>query len=305
MSRPKRFDWLFRPQMADADLPLSAEARFAEALAELPAVERSALALSEIGDLDTNEIAERLGTDPVVVGKLLVRARESVRTSLAVRGRSGLSALFPFQNWWQTGSSAPVVRAAGVVAAAVVGSSVAIGGAAADSPRATLTSPDPPQARALERPSSRALVGTGARVRASVATAAAGGVAAARQDAVAGAGARRSVRPGVGLQRDRDAAFATPGRQPGVLEQPSVSEQTAPPVERERPAPPVPAAEATKVATTVASTVPLPPLPQPPLPQPAPDQPPVVPLPLSVPPVPVVSPPAPELPKPPPPPPLP
>lgn len=102
MARPRRFDWLFRPQMADEDLPLSAEARFAEALAELPAVERSALALSEIGGLDTYEIAERLGTDPVVVRKLLTRARESVRTSIALRSRRGLSALIPFQNWWQS-----------------------------------------------------------------------------------------------------------------------------------------------------------------------------------------------------------
>ena len=74
MPRPTRFDWLFRPQVADVDLPLSAEGRFAEALAELPAVERSVLALSEIGGLDTAEIAERLGTDPAVVRKLLARA---------------------------------------------------------------------------------------------------------------------------------------------------------------------------------------------------------------------------------------
>lgn len=69
------FDWFFRPHLADEDLPLSAELRFAEALAELPAIERSALALSEIGGLDTNEIAERLGTEVAVVRKLLVRAR--------------------------------------------------------------------------------------------------------------------------------------------------------------------------------------------------------------------------------------
>jgi len=74
MAKPRRFDWLFRPQLADEDLPLSAEALFAEALAELPAVERSALALSEIGGLDNDEIAERLGTDPLVVRRLLVRA---------------------------------------------------------------------------------------------------------------------------------------------------------------------------------------------------------------------------------------
>ena len=106
--------------MADEDLPLSAEARFAEVLAELPAVERSVLALSEIGGLDTNEIAERLGTDPAIVLKLLARAREAVRVSLAARGRRGLSALLPFQSLWQIGSSVPALRAAGVAAAAAV-----------------------------------------------------------------------------------------------------------------------------------------------------------------------------------------
>ena len=67
-------------------MPISAaEPRFAEALATLPLVERSALALSEIGGLDANEIAERLGTDPTVVQKLLLRARESVRAASAER----------------------------------------------------------------------------------------------------------------------------------------------------------------------------------------------------------------------------
>lgn len=149
MARPRRFDWLFRPQLAAEDMPLSAETRFAEALADLPAVERSALALSEIGGLDPNEIAERLGTDPVIVRKVLARARESVRTTLAVRSRRGLTALIPFQSWWQTGSSAPAVRAAGAVAAAVVGTTVAMGSAPPDGPRSVLTSPDPPAARTL------------------------------------------------------------------------------------------------------------------------------------------------------------
>ena len=149
MARPRRFDWLFRPQLAAEDMPLSAETRFAEALADLPAVERSALALSEIGGLNADEIADRLGTDPVIVRKVLARARESVRTTLAVRSRRGLTALIPFQNWWQSGSSAPAVRAAGAVAAAVVGTTVAIGGAAADGPKNVLTSPDPPTARTL------------------------------------------------------------------------------------------------------------------------------------------------------------
>jgi DNA-directed RNA polymerase specialized sigma24 family protein len=101
MSTSTRFDWLFRPQPAGMDLPLSAAARFAEALAKLPAVERSALALSEIGGLDTNEIAKRLGTDSALVRKLLLRARESVRTSEFVHGRGSLPVLLPFQNLWE------------------------------------------------------------------------------------------------------------------------------------------------------------------------------------------------------------
>jgi DNA-directed RNA polymerase specialized sigma24 family protein len=81
MPESRRIDWLSRPQPGGRALPLSAAARFAQALAELPAVERSALALSELGGLDKHEIAERLGTDPAIVLRLLARARESVRNS--------------------------------------------------------------------------------------------------------------------------------------------------------------------------------------------------------------------------------
>jgi RNA polymerase sigma factor (sigma-70 family) len=105
MSTARRFDWLCRPQAADEDevLALSAEARFADVLAELPAVEQSALALSDIGGLDTNEIAERLGTEPAVVRKLLMRARESVQASLAEHGDREPASDLPFQNLWQAG----------------------------------------------------------------------------------------------------------------------------------------------------------------------------------------------------------
>lgn len=155
MGKPSRFDWFFRPQMPDEDRPLSAELRFAEALAELPAIERSALALSEIGGLGTDEIAQRLGTDAAVVRKVLARARETVRATIAVRGRRSLTALIPFQNWWSTGSTAPVVRTAGAVAAAVIGTGVAIGGAAADPPRPPLVAPDPPTVREIDKPQDR------------------------------------------------------------------------------------------------------------------------------------------------------
>ena len=292
MSRPRRFDWLFRPQMADEDLPLSAEARFAEALAELPAVERSALALSEIGGLDTNEIAQRLGTDPAVVRKLLLRARESVRASLSMQGRRGLAALLPFQNVWQ--SSGPAVRAAGVVVAAVVAPTVVIGGASADAPRATLTSPDPPHVRALE------IVDRPVPVRSPVvdvvATAAAA-VAPARRPAPPPArGERRSVRPGAGLQRD-DASFvaSVPAQWPVPSEPAERAEPAAAP---EHPAPPQRPPHPANPSETVAGTVPRqgaavpPPLPVPP--------PPPVELPVEPPPLPVEPPPLPPLPVPPP-----
>lgn len=134
MSTPRRFDWLFRPQLPDEDLPLSAEARFAEALAELPPVERSALALAEIGGLGPEEIAERLGTQPAIVSSILARARLSVRITLA-RGR-GLTAFLPFHGWWQSGASAPLGRAAGVVATAAVGAGLAVSAATPSAPPA-------------------------------------------------------------------------------------------------------------------------------------------------------------------------
>lgn len=223
MPRPTRFDWLFRPHVADADLPLSAEARFAEALADLPAVERSALALSEIGGLDTDEIADRLGTEPAIVRKLLDRARESVRTSLATRGRRGITALLPFQNLWQLGSSGPTVRAAGLIVTAIVAPTVAIGGAAADTPRPVVLRADPPALRVLEPESRRAVVP--ARIRAiAPAVAALATAGAPPRHRAAADGASRSRRPPVQSPRPRG-------------EEPSASPQPAQPAQRDHPAP--------------------------------------------------------------------
>lgn len=84
-----RFDWLCGPHIADEGLRLSARARFAKALAELPAIERSAIALSGIGGLDEAQIAQRLGTDPALVRKLLSRAHTSIRVSIALQTRRG------------------------------------------------------------------------------------------------------------------------------------------------------------------------------------------------------------------------
>jgi hypothetical protein len=268
MPRPTRFDWLFRPQVADVDLPLSAEARFAEALAELPAVERSVLALSEIGGLDTYEIAERLGTDPAIVRKLLARARQSVRAALATRGRRGLTALLPVQSLWQVGSSMPTMRAAGLVAAAVVAPTVAIGGARADAPHATFIRPDAPVVRAIEQPHR---------------------------------GPYRTARAQIGLVRAVPAVVVTRG-QAAAADRPRSTRLAAPtapaqpPQHREQadertPTPPPPAAQ----SETIARTLPLP-VPAPLAPAPPPIELPVVPPTLPALPVPV---PAPELPKPP------
>lgn len=277
MPRPTRFDWLFRPQVADVDLPLSAERRFAEALAELPAVERSVLALSEIGGLDMYEIAERLGTDPAIVRKLLARARESVRTSLATRGRRGLTALLPLQNLWQAGTSVPTMRAAGLVAAAVVAPTVAIGGAGADAPRAILTRPDAPVVRAFEWSQRGPLVPSRARI--GLARPAAPVAVTRRAPAVGGAA--HSVRPRTGTHHDA---------------LPTAPTQSAPqrePAHESGPATPPPAGQSETIARTptLAVPAPLPPV-QPPVELPV--------VPPTVPALPVEVPvPAPELPKPP------
>jgi hypothetical protein len=280
MPRPTRFDWLFRPQVADVDLPLSAEARFAEALAELPAVERSALALSEIGGLDTYEIAERLGTDPAIVLKLLARARESVRASLAARGRRGLNVLLPFQSLWQVGSSAPAMRAAGLVAAAVVAPTVAVGGAGADAPRATLTPSDPLVVRAPERPQRRPLAPSRPRISLVRSTPAA---AVTRHEPPAPR-EPRSARSAAPIQLSHDASPTASPQPP----QPTHEQEQA----RER----SPAAPPAAKRETIPRTLPLP-VPAPPVPAPPPVELPVVPPTVPALPVPV---PAPELPKPPP-----
>jgi hypothetical protein len=132
---PRRFDWLFRPRERDEDMPLSAEARFAEAFAELPSDERSALALRDLGGLDADEIAVRLGTDADAAEQLVSRARESLRAALRARGRRVLEGLLPLQSWLES-SAGPAVRAAGAVvaAAAGIGATVDAGPIAASAP---------------------------------------------------------------------------------------------------------------------------------------------------------------------------
>lgn len=141
MADPGRFDWLFRPQERDEDMPLSAEARFAEAFRRLSAEERSALALSDIGGLGSEEIATRMGTEREIVEGLIARARESIRAALVEPGRRLLGAFGAFQHGWlQGGVAGPTGRSAGAVAAAVLGIGAAFDGSALP-PR-----PVPPQA---------------------------------------------------------------------------------------------------------------------------------------------------------------
>lgn len=290
MSRPRRFDWLFRPNLADEDLPLSAEARFAEALSELPPVERSALALSEIGGLDTEEIASRMGTEPAVVRKLLDRARASVQTNLAGAGRRGVSALLPLQSWWQSGASAPAVRTAGAVAAAVVGTGVAIGGASAEAPLPPLTAPDTPAAHAIESsPPGRPLL-----ARAAASTAAASPIRAHRRESVTVPQPRSRAR--VRVVPTRRGPLVERGSAPGRAR----ADEARDPVTRR---PVVPAAAPARPqrprpqpVETVARTVPQVPAPAPvpvPVPVPAPAPPAELPaLPrVEPPPLPVVPPP--------------
>ncbi len=274
MVNSSRFDWFFRPHLPDEDLPLSAELRFAEALAELPAIERSALALSEIGGLGTDEIAQRLGTDVAVVRKVLTRARSSVRTTLAARSRRGLTALLPLQNWWNGGSSAPLVRTAGAVAAAVIGTGVAIGGAAADQPRPVLLSPDPPVVRELVSP--REQIVPGAPTPAAVNTPPAEKLQYARGGAGAAALRPEADRYGDIGARPGENAARPPHAPVARGDEPEIGARPAPPV-AERPG---------------LSTTPLdePPPHQPPPPFPTPYPVPVpVPLPVPVP-VPVPAP---------------
>ena len=277
MAKPSRFDWFFRPHLADEDRPFSAELCFAEALAELPAIERSALALSEIGGLGADEIAQRLGTDAAVVRKVLARARETVRATIAVRGRRGLSALIPFQSWWSSGSTAPVVRTAGAVAAAVIGTGVAIGGAAADPPRAALTSPDPPVVREIDEPQDR---------RAGAPAPAVSGAPASelvqQPPATAGPAALRPEgdrygdiggRPG--LPADTYAPARRAG-EPEIGSRPGPAPDTEPgltgPLPEEPPPPPLPFPTPYPVPAPIPAPVPLPPvdpLPVPPVETPA------------------------------------
>lgn len=262
--------------MADEDLPLSAEARFAEVLAELPAVERSALALSEIGGLDTEEIAARLGTEPAVARKLLERARAAARMSLA-GSRRGLATLLPVQSWWFGGAS-PAARAVGLVAAAVVGTGVATGGASASQPSAV-------PVRDAQQP----VVSSSAQAAPARQPVARRGVPreAAPGRSSQASSARATSRPQTAARRasTRAPVAATAPPRPSPTP-PSEPEPADPPAAAPAPAPP--AAEPAPTTTAIVAE-PLPvAVPEPELP--------ASPPPVEVPPLPVAPPPLPTLP---------
>jgi predicted DNA-binding protein (UPF0251 family) len=148
---PRRFDWLFRPHARDEDAPLSAEARFAEALAQLPADERSALAFSELGGLEPDAIAQRLGTDRQTAERLVAQARAAVRAALAERGRRLLSSLLPLASAARTVGAA-AVGTVGIGATVDAGAVIPAG---RDAPReAAVAAAAPPHLPAVARPAS-------------------------------------------------------------------------------------------------------------------------------------------------------
>jgi hypothetical protein len=145
-----RFNWLQWTRRHE-DEALTADAEFAEAFSELPAQEKSVLALAEIGGLQPGEIAHRLHTDVVVIDAMLARARRTMRAKL--RAKRGWPSLVPLDGWLSSAGPGPslAVRAAGAVAAAALGTGIvvaAVEDAAADPPQPVVHA-ERPVARAL------------------------------------------------------------------------------------------------------------------------------------------------------------
>jgi hypothetical protein len=210
---PRRFDWLFRPQERDEDLPLSAEARFAEAFAQLPADERSALALSEIGGLEPDEIAERLGTGEDAAAALVARARASLRAALAQPGRRLLGLLGPLQQAAHSGAGGPAARAAGAAVLAAVGIGATFESGRVAAPE-TLAPPRAEQGLSVHAPQPARAV---ALASAPDARAAATGIpAATARTEVPGAAATRARPPQRPAPAAAPAAIPTPAPAPAA-----------------------------------------------------------------------------------------
>jgi RNA polymerase sigma-70 factor, ECF subfamily len=120
----------------DYDTPTAAE--ISSALRELRPAQRRALVLREILGWSYAEIAGDLGVSVSAVETLIFRSRRSVREQLE-RTRGGARGLLALPLWLQDllGSvtrAGMAVRAAGVLGAAVIGSGVALVGAAPSAP---------------------------------------------------------------------------------------------------------------------------------------------------------------------------
>jgi len=274
-------------RLRDEDAPLAAEARFAEVLSELPAVERSVLALSEIGGLADEEIAIRLGTNVGVVESVLDRARTTARTKLRER-RSALALLPQLAGWLTQGSAGPVAKAAGAVAAVVVGTGAVATTIAGDAAAEGLLEERPGTIRLWRYP----VTGTSSAVRATPAAA-----------FVASADVSRRMRTRAEAVSRRPTPAVPPPPTATMTRPPPPTRQSTPrPAPVAAPSPPVAAAHvpapqaapapaaappiviSAGVAGAVPAPVPLPqlPVPLPPVPVsevPPPDPPPVLELP--------------------------
>jgi RNA polymerase sigma factor (sigma-70 family) len=125
-----------------------------DALERLPANQRAALVLRELGGLGYAEIAARLALSVASVQMLLFRARRALRAELeadAPRRRAG-GWLWPFQPWLAelAARHALVPRAAGVAAAGAVGAAALTGSAAPPPVRAAQAPPPPAVAAPVE-----------------------------------------------------------------------------------------------------------------------------------------------------------
>jgi RNA polymerase sigma factor (sigma-70 family) len=208
---------------ADEDIPTARE--IGAALAALPFNQRTALALRELGGLSYSEIAEELGLSVAAVQMLIFRARRALRAELepvTVPGRvlGGLLG-FPVPSWlaravqWlgslvERGGLLP--RAAGVVGAAVVGTSVVAGNEQSHALPDVLTRGEP--AQVAERSSSAPAA---ARTRSQTAQTSVGPISAT-------ASGGRRARPSTAAARVRTA----PGRAAGRAAPAPAGAQAAP-----------------------------------------------------------------------------
>jgi RNA polymerase sigma factor (sigma-70 family) len=149
--RPREASLEHEPAAAERDVTVR---ELRDALARLPANQRAALVLREIGGLGYGEIAARLALSVPSVQMLLFRARRALRAELeadAPRRRAG-GWLWPFQPWLaeMIARHALVPRAAGVAAAGAVGATALTGSDAPPPVRAAQATPPPAVLAAVE-----------------------------------------------------------------------------------------------------------------------------------------------------------